>query len=52
MTRDALPLTIEDLLPLLYDELRQLARSMMWRERDHHTLQTTGLVNEACRRLL
>lgn len=35
----------------LYDELRQLARSQLRRERTGHTLSTTGLVNEAYLRL-
>ena len=39
------------LLPLLYDELRRLARSRMARER-HQTLQPTALVHEAYLRLL
>ena len=38
------------LLPLLYDELRRLARSRMRRER-HQTLQPTALVHEAYLRL-
>jgi len=43
---------VEDLLPELYGELKKIARSLMWRERDAGSLQTTGLVNEACLRLL
>ncbi len=42
----------DDLIPLIYDELHQVASSFMRRERQHHTLQTTALVNEACIRLL
>lgn len=42
----------DDLIPLIYDELHQVASSFMRRERPHHTLQTTALVNEACIRLL
>jgi RNA polymerase sigma-70 factor (ECF subfamily) len=42
----------DDLIPLIYDELHLVASSMMRRERVHHTLQTTALVNEACIRLL
>ena len=42
----------DDLIPLIYDELRQVARYFMCRERPNHTLQTTALVNEACLRLL
>jgi len=39
------------LMPLVYEELRRLARSYMRRERPGHTLQTTGLVHEAYLRL-
>lgn len=35
------------LIPLLYDELRRLARNYMKRERADHTLQATALVHEA-----
>ena len=42
----------DDLIPLVYDELRTVARYFMGRERGRHTLQTTALVNEACIRLL
>ena len=41
----------ERLMPLVYDELRRLAHQYMRRERDNHTLQTTGLVNEVYLRL-
>ncbi len=37
----------EQLLPLVYDELRRLARSYLQRERADHTLQATDLVHEA-----
>jgi RNA polymerase sigma factor (TIGR02999 family) len=37
----------EELLPLVYDELRQLARRYLSRERPGHTLQPTALVHEA-----
>ena len=40
------------LVPLLQDELRQLARHYMAGERAHHTLQPTALVNEAYLRLV
>ena len=42
----------EDLLPLVYDELRRLASSYLRRERRGHTLQATALVNEAYMRLM
>jgi RNA polymerase sigma-70 factor (ECF subfamily) len=37
----------EDLLPLVYDELRKLAGNYMRNERADHTLQATALVHEA-----
>ena len=37
----------EKLVPLVYDELKRLARSYMRRERPDHTLQATALVHEA-----
>jgi RNA polymerase sigma-70 factor, ECF subfamily len=40
------------LLPLVYEELRRLARGYMARERDNHTLQPTALVHEAFLRLV
>lgn len=43
---------LDDLLPLVYDELRRLARSYLQRERPGHTLQSTALVNEAYLRLV
>jgi len=42
----------ERLWPLVYDELRRLARSQMARERRGHTLQPTALVHEAYLRLM
>jgi RNA polymerase sigma-70 factor (ECF subfamily) len=42
----------EKLVPLVYDELKRLARSYMRRERPDHTLQTTALVNEAYLKLV
>jgi RNA polymerase sigma factor (TIGR02999 family) len=39
------------LMPLVYDELRRLAGYYMRRERPEHTLQPTALVNEAYVRL-
>jgi RNA polymerase sigma factor (TIGR02999 family) len=41
----------EQLLPLVYDELHQIAEQRMWGERASHTLQATALVNEAWMRL-
>jgi RNA polymerase sigma-70 factor (ECF subfamily) len=42
---------INQLLPLVYDELRRIARSHFRRERGEHTLQPTALVHEAYLRL-
>jgi RNA polymerase sigma factor (TIGR02999 family) len=42
----------ERLMPLVYDEMRRLARSFLARERGGHTLQPTALVNEAYLRLV
>jgi RNA polymerase sigma-70 factor, ECF subfamily len=36
-----------DLIPLIYDQLRVIARNQMGRERPDHTLQPTVLVHEA-----
>ncbi len=41
-----------DLLPLVYDELRQLAAARMAAERPDHTLEATALVHEAYLRLV
>jgi RNA polymerase sigma factor (TIGR02999 family) len=45
------PKAAEQLLPLVYDELRKLAGAKMARESDGHTLQATALVHEAWLRL-
>jgi RNA polymerase sigma factor (TIGR02999 family) len=42
---------VEDLLPLVYDELRSLAAARMRSELAGHTLQPTALVHEAWLRL-
>ena len=42
----------EALIPLVYDELRRLARRYLRRERPNHTLQSAALVNEAYLRLI
>jgi RNA polymerase sigma factor (TIGR02999 family) len=41
-----------ELLPLVYEELRRLARSRMAQERAEHTLEATALVHEAYLRLI
>ena len=40
------------IVPLVYEELRRQAHHYLLRERRGHTLQTTGLVNEAYLRLV
>jgi len=46
------PKGAEDLLPLVYDELRKLAAAKMAQERPGQTLQPTALVHEAWLRLV
>ena len=46
------PAAVEQLAPLVYEELRALASRFLWRERADHTLQTTALVHEAYLRLV
>jgi RNA polymerase sigma factor (TIGR02999 family) len=43
---------LEQLFPLVYEELRRLAHRYMSRERPGHTLQTTAVVHEAYLRLI
>lgn len=43
---------LDELMPIVYQELRKLARSYLRGERDEHTLQPTALVNEAYLRLV
>ena len=43
---------IDEIFPLVYDELRRLAASRLRTERDDHTLQPTALVHEAYLRLI
>jgi RNA polymerase sigma factor (TIGR02999 family) len=45
------PGALESLIPLVYTELRKLARSYLRRERPNHTLQSAALVHEAYVRL-
>jgi RNA polymerase sigma factor (TIGR02999 family) len=42
----------DELAPVVYDELKRLARRYMRRERPDHTLQTTALVHEAYLKLV
>ncbi len=43
---------LNQLMPLVYDELHELARRQLRRERPTHTLQSTALVHEAYLRLV
>ena len=43
---------LDQLMPLVHEELRRLARHYMGRERRDHTLQTSALINEAYLRLV
>jgi len=43
---------LEKLVPLVYGELRRLAKRQMWGEHPDHSLQTTALINEAYLRLV
>jgi RNA polymerase sigma factor (TIGR02999 family) len=38
---------LDELMPLVYGELRRIARSFMRRQQPGHTLQPTALINEA-----
>jgi RNA polymerase sigma factor (TIGR02999 family) len=49
---DGDPTAADQLLPLVYDELRKLASARLASERPDHTLQATALVHEAYLRLL
>src|SRR5262245_25385209 len=46
------PRAVEQLLPLVYDELRRLAAAKLAREQPGQTLQATALVHEAYLRLV
>src|SRR3954464_15011983 len=46
------PQAAEALLPLVYDELRKLARSKLRHEQPGYTLEATALVHEAYLRLV
>ena len=43
---------LDRLLPVVYPELRRIARNYMRRENAQHTLQTSALINEAYLRLV
>jgi len=50
--RGGQPAAVEQLVPLVYGELRRIAARYLRRERQGQTLQATALVNEAYLRLL
>ena len=50
--RDGDEAALQELVPIVHDELRRLARRQMAGERPGHTLQPTALVNEAYLRLV
>jgi RNA polymerase sigma factor (TIGR02999 family) len=50
--RSGHPQALDRLTPLVYDELRRLARGYMRAERGSHTLQATAVVHEAFLRLV
>jgi RNA polymerase sigma factor (TIGR02999 family) len=50
--RDGQSGAMDRLFPLVYEELRRIARRALRRERTGHTLATTGLVHEAYLRLV
>lgn len=43
---------LDEILPVVYDELRRIARRYRAKERGEHTLQTTEIINEAYLKLL
>src|SRR5215203_4674427 len=43
---------LDDLMPLVYDELHRQASRFLRKERQGHTLQTTALINEAYLKLI
>ena len=44
--------TVDEMVPLIYDELRRIAHHRLRAEQTGHTLDTTGLVHEAYLRLV
>ncbi len=43
---------LDQLIPMVYPELRRIARRHMGKEKSQHTLQTSALINEAYLRLV
>jgi len=50
--REGDPNVLENLIPLVYEQLHRIAKRYMRHEREDHTLQPTALVNEVYMRLL
>jgi RNA polymerase sigma factor (TIGR02999 family) len=50
--REGNPEAAPNLIPLVYEQLRRTARSLLRNERGDHTLQPTALVNDALMRLI
>ncbi len=50
--RDGHASAADQLVPLIFDQLRRTARRLLQAERKDHTLQPTALVNEALMRLI
>jgi RNA polymerase sigma factor (TIGR02999 family) len=48
---EAMPRALDRLVPVVYDELRAIARAQLRNERPDHSLQATALVHEAYLRL-
>ena len=46
------PNALEELTPVIYNELHKLAQSLLWRERPGQTLSATALVHEVYLRLV
>jgi RNA polymerase sigma factor (TIGR02999 family) len=43
---------VDELLPIVYDDLQKIARNQLRRERSNHTINTTALVHEAYLKLV
>lgn len=50
--RDGKRAALDELTPIVYQELRRIATAYMRKERPDHTLQPTALINEAYMRLV
>lgn len=50
--RDGNESALDEVLPLVYDELKRIARRYRAREHGEHTLQTTEIINEAYLKLV